>query len=186
MNQKRTFCGWILLFLFFFLLQPFPLHASEADLKIPELSSVRYPVGEGKGLNGAALLYGGLVICLFGMGFGVLQYIQTKKLEVHASMRKVSNVIWETCKTYLLQQGRFLAVLWVLIAICIGYYFLVLRDFPVANVVLILLASILGILGSYGVAWFGIRINTVTNSRSALAPRDSPMANPRKQAQREE
>src|SRR3954466_2711864 len=84
-------------------------------------------------------------------------------------MQSVSNIIWETCKTYLFQQGKFLAVLWVLIAACIGYYFLVLQQVPFGNVVLILLASILGMLGSYGVAWFGIRINTVANSRTAFS-----------------
>ena len=166
MNQKARFRGWFFLLLF---LQTFSLGASEADLRIPELSSVYFPTGGEGGISGLSLLYGGLVICVLGIAFGLLQYVQTKKLEVHSSMQLVSNTIWETCKTYLLQQGKFLAVLWVLIAACIGYYFFFLRDLPFMNVVLILSASVLGILGSYGVAWFGIRINTVANSRGAFA-----------------
>ncbi len=143
-------------------------YGSEADLKIPELSGVHFESG-GRSINGLTLLYGGLAVCMLGLVFGWVQYAQTKALDVHVSMQNVSNVIWETCKTYLFQQGKFLAVLWVLIAACIGYYFLVLQQVPFGNVVLILLASILGMLGSYGVAWFGIRINTVANSRTAFS-----------------
>jgi K(+)-stimulated pyrophosphate-energized sodium pump len=106
---------------------------------------------------------------VLGVAFGLMQYAQTNALEVHSSMRTVSNIIWETCKTYLFQQGKFLAVLWVLIAACIGYYFLGLQHETFAHVIIILLASILGILGSYGVAWFGIRINTQANSRAAFS-----------------
>jgi K(+)-stimulated pyrophosphate-energized sodium pump len=120
-----------------------------------------------------------LVICLVGAAFGVVQYKQTKALPVHDSMSKVSNTIWETCKTYLFNQGKFLAILWLLIAACMIYYFGVLQresNSP-ANVLVILLASVLGILGSYGVAWFGIRINTVANSRTAFsALKGNPLA----------
>src|SRR5882724_10587903 len=92
-------------------------------------------------------------------------------------MSDVSNTIWETCKTYLLTQGKFLAILWVLIAICMVYYFKVLQGNTVGNVIVILLASILGMMGSYGVAWFGIRINTVSNSRTAFsALKGNPLA----------
>src|SRR3954466_12996040 len=151
-------------------------YGSEADLKIPELSGVHFESG-GRSINGLTLLYGGLAVCMLGLVFGWVQYAQTKALDVHVSMQNVSNVIWETCKTYLFQQGKFLAVLWVLIAACIGYYFLVLQQVPFGNVVLILLASILGMLGSYGVAWFGIRINTVANSRTAFsALKGNPLA----------
>ncbi len=143
-------------------------HASEADVKIPNLSSVQFNVF-GSSLNGVSLLYVGLVICLLGMAFGWMQYIQTNALEVHSSMRSVSNIIWETCKTYMIQQGKFLSVLWVVIAACIGYYFLILQENSIGHVIIILLASILGILGSYGVAWFGIRINTQANSRAAFS-----------------
>src|SRR5207253_8120832 len=118
---------------------------------------------------GIILMYSGLVVCALGMIFGLVQYKQTKALDVHESMSAVSNTIWETCKTYLFQQGKFLSVLWVLIAACMAYYFFGLQHAPAGNVLIILLCSILGILGSYGVAWFGIRINTVANSRSAFS-----------------
>src|SRR6185436_16271732 len=108
-------------------------------------------------------------ICGIGAIFGLVQYKQTKALPVHDSMAKVSHTIWETCKTYLFTQGKFLAILWVLIAACMIYYFGFLEHKAAGHVVVILLASILGILGSYGVAWFGIRINTVANSRSAFS-----------------
>src|SRR5580704_619834 len=133
------------------------LRASEADIKIPDLHSVSF---FGGALSGPTLLMAGLAVCAIGVLFGWLQYIQTRNLPVHASMGAVSNIIWETCKTYLLQQGKFLVMLWVLIAICIAYYFGGLEGGSVRHVAVILLASILGILGSYGVAWFGIRINT--------------------------
>ena len=84
-------------------------------------------------------------------------------------MANVSNIIWETCKTYLWQQGKFLVALWILIALCMIYYFVALQHKDAASVIIILAASVLGILGSYGVAWFGIRINTVANSRAAFA-----------------
>src|SRR5471032_429692 len=142
------------------------LHASESDIKIPDLNSVSFMNGA---LGGSAVLMIGLVVCVGGMIFGWMQYIQTRNLPVHSSMAAVSNIIWETCKTYLAQQGKFLAVLWVLIAVCMGYYFGNLSGQSTAHVIVILLASILGILGSYGVAWFGIRINTVANSRTAFS-----------------
>src|SRR2546423_679573 len=141
--------------------------AGESDIVIPPLEEVKF-AGLG-GISGITLMYLGIVICLIGAVFGVVQYIQTKALQVHKSMSDVSNTIWETCKTYLFTQGRFLAILWVLIAICMVYYFKVLQSNTIGNVIVILLASILGILGSYGVAWFGIRINTVSNSRTAFS-----------------
>ncbi len=142
--------------------------AGEADIKLPDLAGVVFNIG-GSQLTGSAILYWGLVICIVGMGFGLLQYKQTKNLPAHKSMLDVSATIWETCKTYLTQQGKFLAVLWLLIAACIIYYFAGLQKAPFANVVIILLSSVMGILGSYGVAWFGIRINTVANSRAAFS-----------------
>jgi K(+)-stimulated pyrophosphate-energized sodium pump len=142
------------------------LRASESDIKIPDLNAVSFMGGS---LTGSAVLMIGLVVCLGGMVFGWMQYIQTRNLPVHSSMSAVSNIIWETCKTYLGQQGKFLAVLWLLIAACMTYYFGSLAGQSAGNVVVILLASILGILGSYGVAWFGIRINTVANSRTAFS-----------------
>src|SRR5882762_8148220 len=149
--------------------------ASEADINIPPLDAVKF-AGLG-GISGAMLMYLGIVICAIGAAFGVVQYLQTKALPVHDSMAKVSHTIWETCKTYLFTQGRFLAILWVLIAACMIYYFKVLQGNSLGHVVVILLASILGMLGSYGVAWFGIRINTVSNSRAAFsALKGNPLA----------
>ncbi|MCP5517538.1 MAG: sodium-translocating pyrophosphatase [Verrucomicrobiales bacterium] len=161
--------------------------ASEADIKIPPLDQVRFD-GLG-GISGSALMYLGILICAVGAAFGVVQYRQTKALPVHESMGRVSNTIWETCKTYLFTQGKFLAILWALIAACMVYYFGFLTEHTDAtgaamsgghvafNVIVILIASILGILGSYGVAWFGIRINTTSNSRAAFsALRGDPLA----------
>jgi K(+)-stimulated pyrophosphate-energized sodium pump len=141
--------------------------ASEADIAIPPLDQVKFQ-GLG-GLSGTVLMYAGLVVCLIGAIFGLVQYKQTKALPVHSSMGSVSNTIWETCKTYLFTQGKFLAILWVLIAVCMSYYFIGLQHQSLGKTVIILLCSILGILGSYGVAWFGIRINTVSNSRAAFS-----------------
>src|SRR5690242_20035957 len=143
------------------------VHGSEADIKIPDLQGVKFD-GLG-GVGGPTLMYIGILICAVGAIFGLVQYKQTKALPVHASMGNVSNTIWETCKTYLFTQGKFLAILWVLIAACMFFYFNVLEHKSIGDVTVILLASILGILGSYGVAWFGIRINTVANSRAAFS-----------------
>ncbi len=150
------------------------LQASEADIRIPDLRAITFFDGS---LSGMAILMIGLVVCALGIVYGWMQYIQTRNLAVHRSMAAVSQIIWETCKTYLFQQGRFLTMLWLLIAVCMGYYFGVLSHMSAGHVVVILAASILGILGSYGVAWFGIRINTVANSRAAFsALRGNPLA----------
>ncbi len=114
-------------------------------------------------------MYVGIFLCFVGAAFGLVQYKQTKALPVHSSMSNVSHTIWETCKTYLFQQGKFLVILWVLIAACMFFYFKVLEEKSLRDVAVILAASILGILGSYGVAWFGIRINTVANSRTSFS-----------------
>ena len=149
--------------------------ASEADINIPDLTKVTFD-GLG-GMKGTTLMYFGILICAIGAIFGLVQYKQTKALPVHDSMGKVSNTIWETCKTYLFTQGKFLAILWVLIAVCMIYYFMGLQHDSVGKVIIILLCSILGILGSYGVAWFGIRINTTANSRTAFsALKGNPLA----------
>ncbi len=140
--------------------------AGEADIKLPDLSQISFMGGS---LGGLTILNLGLIICAIGMIFGWRQYVQTKNLPAHQSMLDVSNTIWETCKTYLFQQGKFLAGLWVLIAICIVYYFVGLQGNTAGAVMMILFCSVMGILGSYGVAWFGIRINTVANSRAAFA-----------------
>ncbi|HPC47851.1 MAG TPA: sodium/proton-translocating pyrophosphatase, partial [Deltaproteobacteria bacterium] len=142
--------------------------ASEADIRLPDLSTVGFNI-LGAPVSGIAILNTGLLVCLVGLFFGLLQYSQTKALPAHKQMLAVSNTIWETCKTYLTQQGKFLLALWILIALCIIYYFGALGGMPAGSVIVILLASVLGILGSYGVAWFGIRINTVANFRAAFA-----------------
>lgn len=148
-----------------FLMTPLAF-AGEADIKIPDLTQISFMGGA---LGGLTILNFGLVICAIGMFFGWRQYIQTKNLPAHQAMLDVSNTIWETCKTYLFQQGKFLAGLWILIAICIVYYFAGLQGNSLGAVAIILFCSVMGILGSYGVAWFGIRINTVANSRAAFA-----------------
>jgi K(+)-stimulated pyrophosphate-energized sodium pump len=141
--------------------------AGDADLNLPSLTAVKFD-GLG-GVTGVQLMYLGLGMCLVGAVFGLWQYMQTKALPVHKSMADVSQTIWETCKTYLFQQGKFLAILWLLIAGCIFFYFKMLQGKALNDVLVILVASVLGILGSYGVAWFGIRINTTSNSRTAFA-----------------
>jgi len=132
--------------------------ASEADLKIPDLTP---------GQN--HLLMWGFVICVLGLIFGFFQFLKVKKLGAHRSMLEVSNVIFETCKTYLLQQGKFLIWLFLIIAACVTFYFGYLQEKGIGGVALILTWTIIGILGSYGVAWFGIRMNTLANSRMAFA-----------------
>ena len=163
-NNKYWF--WILL-LFITLLASTGVYASEADIKIPPLDTVKFN-GLG-GVSGFALMMLGIVVCAVGALFGIVQYFQTKALPVHDCMAKVSHSIYETCKTYLFTQGKLLAILWVLIGACMVYYFGFLGGNSALHVAVILLASVLGILGSYGVAWFGIRINTVANSRAAFS-----------------
>src|SRR6266404_2802310 len=171
-NNKRWFWGVLTLAIFGLSTAAF---GSEADIKIPPLDAVKF-AGLG-GASGITLMYIGIFICAIGAIFGLVQYKQTKALPVHQSMGNVSNTIWETCKTYLFTQGRFLAILWVLIAACMVYYFMGLQHEALGKVVIILLCSILGILGSYGVAWFGIRINNTSNSRTAFsALKGNPLA----------
>src|SRR5437899_7160885 len=140
----------------------------EASLKLPDLSTVNF-----LGVNGHSLLLIGLIFCAFGLLFGLGIYLQLKNLAVHRSMKDISELIYETCKTYLITQGKLLALLWVFIAAIISLYFGVLAPIPghpVAQTLLMILAfSVVGILGSYGVAWFGIRVNTFANSRTAFA-----------------
>ncbi len=138
--------------------------AGEADLVLPDLSSQTF-----MGIDGHSLLLGGLAICVLGMLFGFAQYTAIRKLPVHASMREISELIYATCKTYLITQGKFIFVLWVLVSIIMAVYFGKLRHMPVSTVSIILVCSLIGILGSYAVAWFGMRINTFANSRAAFA-----------------
>ena len=141
-----------------------PAFASEAELTIPDLSSVLF-----MGVTGHNLLLGGLVICVLGMLFGILQSMQISKLPVHKSMKEISELIYETCKTYLFTQGKFIAMLWVFIAAIMVWYFSLNPAMTAMKIGIIVLFSIVGILGSYSVAWFGIRINTYANSRTAFA-----------------
>jgi K(+)-stimulated pyrophosphate-energized sodium pump len=136
----------------------------EAALKLPDLSTVSF-----LGVDGHRLLMIGLLFCVFGLGFGMVIFMRLKNLPVHRSMREISELIYETCKTYLITQGKFLMLLWVFIAIIIAIYFGVLRHFELPRVLIILAFSLVGIAGSYGVAWFGIRVNTFANSRTAFA-----------------
>ena len=139
--------------------------ASEADLKMPDLGSVKF-LGF---ISGHNLLLVGLLICIGGVGFGMLQFMRIRNLPVHKSMLEISELIYETCKTYLITQGKFIAILWAFIAVIIFVYFKLLSGLAMPVVLTILFFSIVGILGSYGVAWFGIRINTFANSRTAFA-----------------
>ncbi len=141
-----------------------PALASEAELVIPDLSSVTF-----LGIPGSALLSSGVIVCALGLVFGLVIYRQLQAMPVHQSMREISELIYETCKTYLLTQGKFILILWSFIAVIMVAYFGWLRHFSVDRVLLIIFFSLVGIAGSYGVAWFGIRINTFANSRTAFA-----------------
>jgi K(+)-stimulated pyrophosphate-energized sodium pump len=140
--------------------------SGEAGLKLPDLSTVKF-----LGMDGHSLLLIGILFCVFGLLFALVQYMQLKNLPVHRAMREMSELIYETCKTYLVTQGKFLAILWAFIAVVIVLYFGVLlkADYSIGKVIIILGFSVVGILGSYGVAWFGIRVNCFANSRTAFA-----------------
>jgi K(+)-stimulated pyrophosphate-energized sodium pump len=137
----------------------------EANLILPDLSQVSFMGGT----NGRTLLMVGILVSLLGMVFGLLIYTQLKKLPVHRSMLEISELIYETCKTYLITQGKFILILEAFIAVIIVLYFGVLSGFSAFQVSIILIFSLIGIAGSYGVAWFGIRVNTFANSRTAFA-----------------
>ncbi len=138
----------------------------EASLKLPDLSSVSFLNGA---IDGHRLLMIGILFCIFGLGFGMVIYMRLKNLPVHRSMREISELIYETCKTYLVTQGKFILLLWVFIAVIILLYFGLLEHMEAMRVAIILGFSLVGIGGSYGVAWFGIRVNTFANSRTAFA-----------------
>ncbi|MGA2569915.1 MAG: sodium-translocating pyrophosphatase [Terracidiphilus sp.] len=148
--------------------QPEQAGGGEASLKLPDLSSVSF-----LGVNGHALLTIGLLFCVGGLLFGLTIFVQLKNLPVHRTMREMSELIYETCKTYLITQGKFILLLWAFIAVIIALYFGYLAPVPGKSIAvtlpIILLFSLVGIAGSYGVAWFGIRVNTFANSRTAFA-----------------
>ena len=139
--------------------------ASEADLVLPDFRTVQF-IG---GLDGRSLLMAGIAVCIFGLIFGFMQYSALRNLPVHRSMLEISELIYETCKTYLITQGKFILYLEVLIGVVMVVYFGVLRHMEAVKVITILAFSLVGIAGSYGVAWFGIRVNTFANSRTAFA-----------------
>lgn len=141
--------------------------ASEADLKVPDLSVAMDVFG--RSVPGTTILCAGIAVCLLGAIFGLVEFFKIRSLPAHRKMLEISDLIYETCKTYMLQQGKFLIGLQVLIGIAMIYYFSFLRGMSFDHVLLILAWSVLGILGSYGVAWFGVRINTFANSRTAHA-----------------
>ena len=138
-----------------------PAFASEADLVVPSIKSISP--------NSYILLLIGLGISVFGLCFGLWKFLEVKKLDVHSAMAAVGNTIFETCKTYLIQQGKFLLALEIVIGACIAFYFGYLQEMGLAGVLTILGWSVIGILGSYAVAWFGIRMNTLANARTAFA-----------------
>jgi K(+)-stimulated pyrophosphate-energized sodium pump len=148
----------------------------EANLVLPDLGQVEF-----SGINGRTLLTTGLGVCVLGLVFGMVIFVQLRNLPVHASMREISELIYETCKTYLITQGKFILILWIFIGVISAIYFgglaattdpatgQIVHGFPPFKVAVILLFSLIGIAGSYGVAWFGIRVNTFANSRAAFA-----------------
>jgi len=138
----------------------------EANLILPDLADVNF---FGNSINGHNLLMIGILICMLGLLFGLAMYMNLKKLPVHRAMREISELIYETCKTYLVTQGKFILILEIFIGIIIVLYFGVLSGMEAFRVVIILAFSLIGIAGSYGVAWFGIRVNTFANSRTAFA-----------------
>ncbi len=159
MNKKRMGKAMVesLFSLAMLSLTPAIAAASEANLKIPNLSQEQ---------NNLLLL--GILVCVLGMVFGFYQFVKVKRMRAHQSMLDVANIIYETCKTYLIQQGKLLCILFAFIGICIAFYYGFLQETPLSGVLLILAWTIIGILGSYTVAWYGIRMNTLANSRTAF------------------
>lgn len=160
-HSLKKYLASIALFLFIGV----PSFAGEANLVVPKI--------EGGNFN---LLIAGIIVSILGLIWGLIAYGQIKSIKAHKCMIEIGNTIFETCKTYLVQQGKFLIVLEILIAVCIAFYFGFLQEMSAKNVLIILAASVVGILGSYGVAWFGIRMNTLANARTSFtALRKKPL-----------
>ena len=157
--RKKSILPKIMFSLMSLFMVALPSLASEASLVVPDIHA--HP----QSFN---LLLIGLAVSVVGVIFGFVEFLKVKNLDVHAAMANVGNTIFETCKTYLVQQGKFLIVLEVLIALCIAFYFGYLEQMTLNNVLIILGWSVIGILGSYSVAWFGIRMNTLANARTAF------------------
>ena len=155
----------LLLFLFIIVAGSAPLMAAEEELKLPDLHSATFMGG----IQGPTLLEIGLGVSVLGFVFGLAMYTHLRNLPVHESMLEISELIYETCKTYLLTQGKFLLILELFIGTIIVFYFGYLRGLAAVQVAIILAFSLIGIGGSFGVAWFGIRVNTFANSRTAFA-----------------
>ncbi|MGI5887037.1 MAG: sodium-translocating pyrophosphatase [Syntrophomonadaceae bacterium] len=158
--SERLHCTWLggLLSLLLLMAVPSEAMASEANLVIPALNQTQNN-----------LLIIGIIVCVLGMFFGLFQFMKVRRLPAHQSMLDVANTIYETCKTYLIQQGKFLLILFAFIGVCIAFYFGFLERTPISGVLIILGWTVIGILGSYSVAWYGIRMNTLANSRTAFA-----------------
>ncbi len=156
-SWKRTWQGG-LLSLPLLALSPSLAFAGEANLVLPQLEASQ-----------VSLLIMGMVVCVLGMLFGFYQYKKVEKYQAHKSMLEVANTIYETCKIYLIQQGKFLIALFLIIGLCIAFYFGFLSKMPIGSVLFILMWTVIGILGSYSVAWYGIRMNTLANSRTAFS-----------------
>ena len=155
----KNFASKIMSVLFLALLCT-PAFASEADLVVPSIKDINPDFFN--------YLLIGIGISVLGLIFGFIEFLRIKKLDVHTAMAEVGNTIFETCKTYLVQQGKFLFGLEVLIGLCIAFYFGYLQHMPIKNVLIILAWSVIGILGSYAVAWFGIRMNTLANAKTSF------------------
>lgn len=158
--KKNSSLPKIMLSIFALLMASLPTLASEADLVVPNIKSTS--------IGSYNLLLIGLAVSVVGVIFGFVEFLKVKKISVHDAMAQVGNTIFETCKTYLVQQGKFLLALEILIGLCIAFYFGILEKMTISNVLIILGWSVIGILGSYSVAWFGIRMNTLANSRTAF------------------
>ena len=159
--MKRIFSLSKLMYsLFALILTSIPTFASEADLVVPNIKEIS--------IDSYNMLIVGIIVSVIGVLFGFIEFLRVKKISVHEAMANVGNTIFETCKTYLVQQGKFLLVLEILIGLCIAFYFGFLEEMNLTNVLIILGWSVIGILGSYSVAWFGIRMNTLANSRTSF------------------
>ena len=158
--KKNSSLPKIMLSIFALLMASLPTLASEADLVVPNIKSTS--------IDSYNLLLIGLAVSVVGVIFGFVEFLKVKKISVHDAMAQVGNTIFETCKTYLVQQGKFLLALEILIGLCIAFYFGILEKMTISNVLIILGWSVISILGSYSVAWFGIRMNTLANSRTAF------------------
>lgn len=139
---------------------PALMQASEADLKMPAGFSADPQT---------SVLYWGFLVVLLGLAFGCYQFVKVRRLHAHQSMLDIGNVIFKTCSTYLRQQGKFLGILFIFIGLAVVLYFGVLEKMPAGSVLLILAWTVIGVLGSYAVAWYGVRMNTYANARMAFA-----------------